>query len=206
MTFGSVYEILNPLTEIRKQKFWDWFDGNDLKAWWSKNNSVGVNTFQMADVVDGGFEILTDGNNNALANISHGSIHHYSETAAVIIGIIENVDTLMATRFGWTKGSQDPTDDWAVYSNNLSATFIRLRTAREAPPTEVNTDLNSDQIKHLAKVEMRASDIVMFLEGVLKATATTDLPTAPQNPHFDVRANEAVAKTGRIQYCEAYNT
>ena len=32
MVFDSVYEMFNPLTDVRKQHFWDWFSGKSIDS------------------------------------------------------------------------------------------------------------------------------------------------------------------------------
>ena len=49
MTFSSVYEMFDPLTTVRKQHFWDWFSGDDLRSTWNKNDISGTNVFAMED-------------------------------------------------------------------------------------------------------------------------------------------------------------
>ena len=55
MTFGSVYEITNPLSTVAKQHFVEWFTGKELPARrWALTNNGGNNTgSSIHDGVDG---------------------------------------------------------------------------------------------------------------------------------------------------------
>ncbi len=81
---NSVYELLNPLTQERKTRFWDWFDGDALNAMWTEAPVGGGGTVSMDDAVDGGVKIVTNAGNNDGIAITHNQIRHFSDTPTMI--------------------------------------------------------------------------------------------------------------------------
>ena len=65
MTFDSVYEMFNPLTDVRNQHFWDWFSGRTLNTGTDGRWGIGYqdsatgNTWNMADEINGGIKLTT---------------------------------------------------------------------------------------------------------------------------------------------------
>ena len=56
----SIYNQLNPLNEIAKQRMVETFSGDALDTdRWNTVNVSGTNTFAMSDSVYGGFKITT---------------------------------------------------------------------------------------------------------------------------------------------------
>ena len=71
MTFDSVYQMFNPLTDVRNQHFWDWFSGSSLDSRWTYNNvDSSTDSSAMSDTVDGGYELITGTPNGARCAIN----------------------------------------------------------------------------------------------------------------------------------------
>jgi len=83
MTFNSVYEILDPISTIRKQRFWDWFDGDALRSWWAQTSFGAGGTVSMEDAVDEGLKIVTNTASLDGQQIDFNDERHYSETASI---------------------------------------------------------------------------------------------------------------------------
>lgn len=64
--------------------------------------------------------------------------------------------------------------------------------------TAVDTGIAADAVDHEFKIIIRGSIIKFFIDGVLKATITTNIPTANLFHGFVWVTTEAVAKTDRI--------
>ena len=207
MTFASVYEILTPLTTVKKQWFVEWFSGSVLKAYWTKNNVQGTNTFQMADVVDGGFEIITGASANDDGSISFNDKRQYDFNASVIIFVMQQI-TAAAYRClaGFADSNNLPSGDSAYIDNNTSFTNYRLLTFRLGSGTASSLGVAIDQLLHSFKVETKAASVVGSIDGVIGATNTTNLPDVKLQPAFEEKTLTTASKTGRIRYLEAFNT
>ena len=106
MTYGSVYEITNPLTTVAKQHFVEWFSGEDLdsKRWayadYLSSNHTGSG---MVNDIDGGFKLVGDsstaGSQNTL--ISFNDKKQYSNTGSVVIWIAKVELTGSSKQGGW---------------------------------------------------------------------------------------------------------
>lgn len=192
MTFGSVYEILDPLTVIRKQRFWDWFDGKQLKAWWTISEGSGV---VMDDVVDGGIKIPA----SPTTSINFNNIRHYEPTGSVLIAI--------TTRTG-TGGVQVFFADsisflhLAFSDNNSGITFMNLQTKDGSTSNTVNSTILTNTNQHVVKIELRASDARYFIDGILEATSSSNLPAQKLQPILRAFSNA----THNVRYFEALNT
>jgi hypothetical protein len=208
MTFGSVYEILTPLTTVRKQKFWDWFDGDDLKSIWTKTDLYGgTGIFAMSDNTDEGFSVKTDTGSGDQSELDFNNIRHYSHTASVCISVVRRVSaTAVITGFvGQIVG-----DDLEVASYNdstVGSSFKRLYTADASTGSDADSSVAPDTAWTTAKIVMGSSDIRLWINGVLEVTKTTNRPTVKQQPYFSVFTQSGGGTIeGRIRYYEAYNT
>lgn len=206
MTFDSVYQILTPLTTVKKQWFLEWFSGTDLKAYWTKNNVQGTNTFQMADVVDGGFEIITGASANDDGSISFNDKRHYAFDASIIIFVMQQI-TAASYRClaGFSDSNNLPSGDSAYIDNNTDFTNYRLLTFNGGG-TALSLGVATDQLEHSFKVETKVSSVEGSMDGVLKGTNSTNLPDVKMQPVFQEKTLTTAAKTGRIRYLEAFNT
>ena len=207
MTFESVYEILNKPTEIRKQRFWDWFDGDALRSWWTKNDLVGNGTFAMVDTVDEGFGVTTGAINNNSSSINFGDIRPFNETACVCIGIVKRVSDLSNLKSGLANITLNDSIESAFYRDDTVRTFKELRTGDNIGNTVLATDIVIDTNFTKYKIECGSANIKLSLDGILKITKTTDRPTVRLQPDpLNMSTRTSAAREGRSRYCEVYNT
>ena len=85
MVFNNVYEMITPPHVLKKTWLVEWFDGDDVKSYWTKYDRAGTGTHAMSDVVDEGFQYTTDTTTNDSGGIDFNSISHYSPTGSVFI-------------------------------------------------------------------------------------------------------------------------
>lgn len=208
MTFSSVYEILTPITTVRKTKFWDWFDGDDLRAIWTTRNITGTGTFAMSDVADDGFTVQSGATSSDESRIDFNSIRHYLQTACVFIGVMKAVSNSSSAQYC---GLVNPTTtydgiDRAIFVLDTANSNTSLRTADGSTSSETTTDVVNDTNFHSVKIECSSANIKLTQDGVLKVTKTTNRPTTRLEPNFGVKTTSAAAKALRARYCEVYNT
>jgi len=210
MTFNSVYQILTPLTTVKKQWFVEWFSGDDLKAYWTKRNINGIGTFAMDDVIGGGFKITTGSTAFNESEIDFNDIRQYSNTSSIII-IVWKFDNSVADIGG---GFGDPATISKISSAvnkafaraATGAGFFGLFTGDGTAHSATNSDVATDANFHSHKVECRSGDVKYTLDGILKITKTTNLPTVKLQPFFAVQTGDATTAIANIRYLEAFNT
>ena len=207
MTFASVYEMFDPLTTVRKQRFWDWFSGDDLHSRWTKSTN-GSSTFAMDDSIDGGYKIYPGASNTNYAQIHFNNRHHFSETGSVLITVWKQASTnggattvgLLNTNTSWNTnfaGSRF----WSA-----SDTKFELRTADASTASESATSVDVDTNFHVMKYECGSSDVKMWIEGTLEVTKTTNRPTTRLQPFFMAWNENGNRDYAHIRYLETYNT
>lgn len=204
MTFNSVYQILTPLTTVKKQWFVEWFDGDDLKAYWTKRDVAGTGTFAMADAVDEGFSIITGASASGQSRIDFNDIRHYNFDAAIIIAVCRR---LTATNAQIGVGLHNRTSvDFAFCEDSTNGTNKRLETFAAGTGSNTESSIPIDTVFTGYKMEMGSVNVKMTINGVLEVTKTTNRPTLRQQPTFDAFNPSTTASEGRIRYYEAFNT
>ena len=204
MSFQSVHDLLTPPSIVRKTKFWDWFDGDSLKSWWTTRDVVGTGTFAMSDAVDEGFKISTGGSSGDRSEIYFNDIRHYSETGSIIIWVAKAVDSTNAlTDIGSTNDGTTTAysiirfhtgqANWNYLSKGAGAGSIDLGIARD-------NNFNEWKISH------NTASVTIFNNDILTGVATSNIPTSRQQPYAASGAIEAAAKDLLLRRCEAYNT
>jgi len=203
---SSLYERLSALTQVMGQRVVENFVGSVLNERWQTNNVQGTNTFQMADVIDGGFEIITGTTTNDDGSINFNNKRQYDFNASIIIFVMKQITaTSYRCQAGFTDSNNLPSGDSAYIDNNTDFTNYRLLTFNNGSGTATSLGVALDQLEHSFKVETKVSSVEGSMDGVLKATNTTNLPDEKMQPGFEVITLAAAAKTGRIRYLEAYN-
>lgn len=205
MTKDSVYEILDPLTTIRKTRFWDWFDGNDLKSWWTENNGAGTGTFAMVDAVNEGFSITTDTAASDDSRIFFNDKRHYDFANSVLITVSRAVT---ATGISWIPMLVDNTSftHRMIVRVDSTSTFYDLNTRGGGAATVVATTVPTDTTFRVNKGELSSAKAEFTLDGVLEATSSTNLPSVKLQPMVRMNARASGGKEGRVRYLEAFNT
>ena len=192
-----------------KQHFIEWFSGKQLPAYWTEKNHIGTGTFAMVDSVDGGFSIDSGATSTHNSSINFNNKRQYSYNGSVIIGVWKRVDTTMIGAFGGISDATvgaDPTVEFTRFSNDSAVTNIYLRSADASTASNTESDIPNDQEWHNGKIEFGSSDIKGTLDGVLKITKTTNLPTVKLQPYVWSYTRTAAAAETRIRYMECYNT
>lgn len=211
MTFASVYEILDPIDTVRKQRSWDWFDGDQLRSFWKSFNRIGSGSTPMSDTIDGGIRCISGtviGNDTM---ITQNNINHYSQTASVFIGICRNISGAGLIQYGAgfvkDESSFGNNDVCMVFMDTGNNANVSLHTANASAQTVTGSDIAVHTNWFSVKIELLASTGELTLDGLLKITTGLTLPTAAQQV---IAARSLCQSTGaresRARYVEAYNT
>lgn len=206
MTFNSVYEMFNPLTETRKQRFWDWFSGDALKSYWDTEGFGSAGTYVIDDSVDGGLKITTGTSSGNQATLNFNNINQYDNQNSVSIDVVKRIDTSTRLDAGFITLSNNFGTNIGVMINNTDNTNIELRTADATTLSETAGSVAVHTNWFVSKLQFTSSNAKMTLDGVLDVTKSSNLPADDLQPVVSVISNSAGAKSGAIRYCEAYNT
>lgn len=209
MTFASVYEILTPLSTVRKTKSWYWFDGNALKSIWGVRLG-GTGSQAMADAVGDGWLSQTGTTNNSVVILHQDDKRHYDPNGSVCICIMKTNQT---TDFRGETGFADLQGGGAqdialvgIRTEGGSTTDYMIFTVRGAGSSATTASFLLDTVFHTHSLELDGTDAKYSIDGGLEATKTTDLPANKMQILSQTNNRSAVNRTKNIRYIEAYNT
>jgi hypothetical protein len=211
MVFNSVYEMFNPLTEVRKQHFWDWFSGDSLNARWTEFNAIGSGTGVIQDDVDEGYRFTHSATMNDWGGIAFDNIRQYAHDGSIIIGIVKEVygAGTGGYHFGFT-GTLDTTQDQISMITSdppQSPTNFGLQTNGAGSQTTTVGSVAHDENWHTMKIELSSTDSKSYIDGVLDVTKSTNPPTSEMQPSlYGIKRTTDSGDYISIRYCEAYNT
>lgn len=212
MTFSSLYEMFDPLTTVRKQRFWDWFSGDDRKAWWTYNNiDSSTDASAMNDTVDGGYALITGTPTGARCALNFGDKRQYAHDGSVIIGVI-SPDTI--TNSGIAVGLADQEDAvsagdyaFATFDTAAEATYFYTRTGDGSTSSNTNTTIAFDTNWHNHKLQLGSSNVIHSIDGTVEVTKTTNRPDTKLQPTlYAIHRTTGGTIQNNIRYVEAYNT
>jgi len=222
MTYGSVYEITNPLTTVAKQHFVDWFSGNTLDPLWTNTNTNSGST-AMVNAIDGGIKLQTGTTNASYVQMDFGNKRQFNRVGCNIVWVFKaGVPSNATANTGWNQlgiGSANGNSGSiffvtaGVHSGSTAHQFA-LRTMRSESFSTVDTTMANDDKWHTTKVN-NASDgtatggsATLWIDGILRATCSTNLQSSAlmQPIAYLGYGNDGVNKTLDINYCEAWNT
>ncbi len=210
MTFASVYEILTPLTTVKKQWFVEWFDGDALKSYWTTVDVLGSSTFAMDDTIDGGFTITTPASGSNRARIGFNNIRHYSNTASIIIAMFKSNTTAngQIAYVGLRNAIADNDTQQQVNANfDGNQTNIQFESGDASTATQDDTGVARHTNFTTVKIEMLSASAKLTLDGTVTNTKTTNLPTVRLQPQMESRIfSGTTATVGSLRYLEAFNT
>ena len=207
-TFDSVYEMFNPLTDVRKQHFWDWFSGKQIDSRWTLQNNTALPTVAMQDSVDGGLLMTNTGAGSGGSLVFNG-IKQYGKPCSCVM-VIKNTTANGITYAGFDRtgapDSSGSSNSTAVIEMGAS-TYMNLvvtdngsywdRTATSI--ATANTDWWG------VKIDVKASSVELTMNGTLEATRASVSPSTTMQPCIQGR-NAGANCTTYIRYFEAYNT
>ena len=227
----SIYEQFNPLTTVAKQRFVEWFAGDELNLTnnvshrWYKGYSVTVPTMAFVDSDGGGFKITTGTNtysdgriyfaqdNNDQAGYEN-SAKQYTHDSSTVISIFKEISVTTGS-YSLSGFTGQPTGNAGTTAtqNANSGTFQTLsnvfcRTGDGSTTSQLETDLAKDTNWHMHRTDLYPTNCKLMIDGTLKATKTSNLPESAMTPVFYQSygsSSGGSAKEGAIRYMEAYN-
>ena len=209
-TFDSVYESTNPLTTVAGQRMVEWFTGNSLNTdRWTLQDHSGTGTAVMSDTAGarwGGILLRTGGSADANSSLDFDDKRQYDQTNCGFICVARRYDS--STRASW--GMTNTSDGTLNFADSVDDTANTNKSLRSADGSTISETQGSIAVSAVAlnsiKLEFGASNIKMYIDGVLDVTKTTNRPAAKLQPSFDVFTRDSSANGSLIRYCEVYNT
>ena len=210
MTFSSVYEMTNPLTTVRKQKFWDYFSGSILKEGWTIAYSSGNITNQpngIEDAVDGGWYMQThNANTSAYVQIDHGDKYQFNAIASAYIAVAKvNSTSGISMYIGLHEDSHMQT---FIGSEQIYYKFDTRNNL--VGSTSTNTTVAMDTSWHTHKGETNGIVAHNWIDGVLEASVTSTLPSTAAGdlePFMQIgNVGSGASFKGSVRYFECWNT
>jgi len=202
-TQESIYEHLFALTTIMKQRVVDNFNSGVLNERWALRNESGSGTSGMVNAVNEGGFVKSGSAGGAVSSIDFNNIRQYSNTDSVFIAVLKRLNSPGTLNAGLANGIAIPVKlDSIMINNNSTQTFYRLITRDATTANFTSTDVNVDLVFHVIKGIMTSSDAKIFIDNILKATNTTNLPTLNMCPVV----TDSLEGESRCRYFEAFNT
>jgi hypothetical protein len=207
MTFSSLYEMFNPLTEVRKQHFWDWFSGDALNSRWTFTDINPTGSGAMEDAVDGGYKLSAGASNSDQSMISFNDKRQYAHDASTIIWVWKTFETTnLDNGCGFYGGIGDFHINSAEIGCDSSANFD-LSTRDNSTGTNTTGSVVKDTSYHTVKIVCDTADIELIIDGLTDVTKTTNRPTLKMQAGMRAKTTSgAVTHSVGATYVEAYNT
>jgi hypothetical protein len=206
----SIYEYLSSLSKPMPQHFVDNFDGDIIDSGrWTFGNTGGVGIFAMASAINEGASIIAQNTPSGDSELTFNLIRQYDMQSAVVISEFRRVTaTNTVAAVGLTDGililgSLQATGAWR---DSTTDTFKELQHNNGlAPSATTASDVPIDLVFTKYQIIFTSTALYGSINGVLKVTATTDLPSGQGQPCVEVFRPAAVAPEIRIRYLEVFN-
>ena len=212
MVFENILALVNPPENIKKTWFQEWFYGASLKSYWDLIDVTGVGTFGMAFGVDEGFQVSTGAvASDKSAIIAGATERHFDPVASVNISIAKRESAIGRLIIGFgnrTDGDLNNTpDEGLAFQDFDTITFKRLSSVNGVNQTTTDTSIAVDTNFTRYRQELTATTAKGFINGILEATITTDLPSGASKLYCGLLAATLAASATevRIRYMEAFN-
>ena len=212
--YASMYESRSELTTVQGQHFVEWFTGKSLPSYWTLQNNTALPTVAMQDSVDGGLLITNTGTGYG-GSVTFNNIRQYggSGVNCSCIMVLKNTTANGLTYAGFDRNGAPSTSNGGMGANSTAviemgaSVYFSLvvtnagsgwnRTATSIPTADTNW--------HKVKIDVKASDVDLTVDGTLEATRTGVRPSTTMQPCVTGR-NAGANATTHIRYMEAYNT
>lgn len=206
--FDSLYESFQALTSIQVSHFVEWFSGDALDSIWTQRDVAGTNIFAMDDVIDGGFEIEVGTNNADNGAIDFNNKRHYAHDDSIVIFVIKRNSANNLAMCGMSGNTSYNVLEVSRFENRGDLSFERLTTADASTSSSTDSTVAPTTNWQNVKIESQSANILLYIDGVLEVTKSTNRPTTKQQPFFHsyhlISTGSGVSAS--IRYLEAYNT
>ena len=215
MAFPSVYEMMNPLTTVRKQHFWEYFSGKDIspRRWTLTQTNGGVSS-EMSDEVDGGYKIMFSSQATAWGGLDFNNISKpFSLYNSTFTTVIKRNFTGSGVTGGFWAGlsasNNTSQNDTVAFSSNTSSKskFFLYAKGNTTASTEGDCPTVDNQW-HTGTVVLLPSSMKLSIDGVLGATIESGMGVndKAQPQIHGIKYGTTTGNSIQVKYFEAYNT
>jgi len=192
------------MAHAKKLKFWYNFTGAALDSNIWTTEGAG-SSYAMVDAIDGGFRLTTGTSNSDSANIHFNDIKQFDDSASEFISVIKLTTlTNQITAVGLRDG-----EDFVrmLFDSNTGSGEFTMQTKDGATAETTDTGITGDTNWHVHSGKMLSASVEGYIDGVLKATHSTNIPDSGQlEPLYFVFNRTAATNSSDIRYFEVYNT
>lgn len=202
---------VEPASPKVKQHFIEYFSGKQLPSYWTLQNNTALPTVAMQDSVDGGL-LMTNTGTGTGGSITFNNKRQYggSSNCTCIMVLKSTGGNTGLTYAGFDRNgypsSSASSNSTAVIEMGASTYFNLVVTNAGSGWDRTATSIaTADANWHNVKIDVKASDVDLTIDGTLEATRTGVRPTTTMQPCVTGRNAGSNALT-HIRYLEAYNT
>jgi len=202
----ALIDYLNPPGVVPLQRVVDNFDGDSLNERWLVVSSIGASE-SMDDAVNAGWSASTGTTtSSASVRITFNSLKQYAFDGSVSIWVTKTDNTANVNTFfyGFSSGINEFTDHLLGILKTSETNYVI--SSRDTASNIVSSSVARDTAYHKHQLETRPSSAVYFIDDVLEAISTTQLPNTAQQPIWRIRNSDTTDIKGNVLYMEAYNT
>ena len=213
--YDSMYESRSALTTVQNQHFVEWFSGKSLSnVNWTLQNNTALPTVAIQDSVDDGL-LMTNTGTGYGGSITFNNKRQYggSGVNCTCIMVLKNTTANGLTYAGFDRNGAPSTSNGGMGANSTAVIEMGASTKFNLVVTNAgnNWDRTATSIAtadanwHAVKIDVKASDVDLTVDGTLEATRTGVRPSTTMQPSITGR-NAGANATTYIRYMECYNT
>ena len=204
-------DVANPQAVIARQRFVENFSGQELNAdIWTTSYNVGAGSNPTPELGGGGVLISSaSGGTGNKWQIDFGAgVGMYDPAGCTMIAVYQKVvnDTASSSDVFLTSDAtaSDPAQHILIFDEG-SGVKLQLQNSGS---NLTDTGLPSGNPNLAVKIDCSSSAVNLSINGILRATSTSNIPTSGCNPMFRVRGRGVNSNEHqmRVTYCEVYNT
>ena len=206
----SLYELTNSWEKPARLRFVENFSGDALDTNIWATTAVGSSTATMNDLIDGGVKLLTGTTANNSIELDFGGIYQFNAKQSTCIFTAKRLASA-GSRYDIGFQSGYPNSQYVAHiRNNTNDTYYRLITSAGSTSNATDFSIAEDNDFHTGKIIMKESSALGYLDGVLEATNTSNLPQEAgrgnSEPFLKCTHNASAVAETRVTYLEAWET
>ena len=210
-TFESINDAFGKSGGVtQRHHFIDWFSGStlDTEFIWTLNHIGGSNcTATLDDSIDGGLKMYVNDTDNSSPSMAltfgASSRRPFSYNGCTIIGNMKKGTVNLGAKYGLGNDSTVTPPSCVLFAEGTLYSYKSLETNDEAVTA---TDIALDTAWWNFKIDLKDTICELYLNGVLRTSKTTSLPTTDMQPFLYIQSRgTAGEKYWNTTYCEAYN-
>ena len=207
----SLYSLLNKPEDIEGSRIIEFFSGYRLnQRIWSKELTDGNCTAELCDAIDGGVALKTGTDTNDVAQIDMNYTWQFSVRGSAMIFVAKRLASA-GSRYDIGFQSGYPNSQYVAHiRNNTNDTYYRLTTSAGSTSNATDFSIAEDNDFHTGKIIMKESSALGYLDGVLEATNTSNLPQEAgrgnSEPFLKCTHNASAVAETRVTYLEVWET